>query len=116
MKIPSFKEFLNEEDNNFLFEMANLWPDETGLNEVIWISVQNANHGPRIKIFEGKTAIGKNFSVTIEDEPKVVGTCFVSNRELENIKKFITINKVNLIRYWNYQISTKEVASNILKV
>ena len=50
-----------------LNEMANFGTNSTGLKEVIWVSVKNANHGPRIKIYEGKTAKGKNFSVTIED-------------------------------------------------
>ena len=43
------------------------------------------SHGPRIKVYESLPN-GPNFSVTIEDEPRVVaGNCFVNNKELKRI-------------------------------
>jgi hypothetical protein len=107
---------MNEDENNFLFEMANFNPQHTGLKEVIWVLVKNANHGPRIKIFKDKQAKGESFSVTIENEPRVIGDCFVNSKELENIKKFILLNKKLLIKYWEYQLDTVDLALNIQKV
>ena len=99
-----------------LFEMANLWPNDTGLDEIIWISVKNANHGPRIKIYKNKQPKGENFSVTIEDNPTTIGEVFVNSKELSRIFEFVKLNKDNLIKYWEFEISTKEVTDNLLKI
>jgi len=107
-----FKDYLTQD----LYEMANFNPTRTGLKEVIWISVKNSNHGPRIKIYEGKQTKGKNFSVTIEDEPRTIGKVFVNSKELNNIFKFIKINKDLLLKYWEYQLDTVDLALNIQKI
>ena len=114
--MKSFDEFLEEKENSDLFEMSNLWSSRTGLDEVIWVSVKNANHGPRIKVYQGNTLSGPNFTVTIEDEPQVIGDCFVKTKELNRIFEFIQLNKENLVKYWNYQIDTVEMVGNIHKV
>lgn len=81
-----------------LYEMAHFGTSTTGLDEVIWIFVQNNTNStsPIIKIFEGPKAIGNSFSVIIEDSPKVIGISFVDDTELERICQFININKHNL--------------------
>ena len=60
-----------------LFEMANLRPKSTGLPMVIWVSEKGrSRHGPRIKICRQhgeKMDIANTASVTIEDEPRVIG-------------------------------------------
>ena len=90
-------------------------PKDTGLKEIVWVSPKNVNHGPRIKVYNLNKS--KDFSVTIEDNPRVVaGKCFVSGKEFERIVEFIKINKENLLKYWNYGLSTQELASNMLKV
>ncbi len=106
-----FKEYLHEAES--LYEMANFNPEHTGLKEVIWVSVKNANHGPRIKIYKNSKAKGTSFSVTIEDEPKTIGEVFVNSKELNRIKKFILKNKTNLIKYWEYQLDTVDLVKNI---
>lgn len=40
----------------------------------------------------------------------------MSGKEFERIGEFIKINKENLLKYWNYGLSTQELASNMLKV
>ena len=99
-----------------LNEMAPTYlPKDTGLKEIIWVSPKNANHGPRIKVYSLNKS--KDFSVTIEDEPRIVaGKSFVTSKEFDKIVDFIKLNKENLLKYWNYGLSTKELADNILKV
>jgi hypothetical protein len=100
-----------------LYEMSNLQPDDTGLNQVIWVSVANANHGPRIKVFNGHKAVGPSFAVTIEDTPRIIGNhSFIKTKDINKIKAFVKLNKENLIAYWNYEVSTKAFYNNILKV
>jgi len=113
MELKKFKDILNEK---MLLEMANFSPKHTGLKEVIWVSVKNANHGPRIKIFKNKQAKGENFSVTIEENPKTIGKVFVNSKELNKINEFIKVNERLLIDYWNYSIDTTDLAINITKV
>jgi hypothetical protein len=94
--------------------MANITPDESGVNFIIWISTKNANHGPRIKVFKSSPR-SENFSVSITDDPKVVaGNSFVSSKDLKNIIKFILINKDVLLDYWNaITDNTDEVLNRI---
>lgn len=103
-------------NDDMLFEMSNLFPIDTGLAEVVWVSVKNVSHGPRIKVFKGAAATGSTFSVTIEDQPKVIGKPFVSAKELKKIFKFVNLNKENLIKYWDFQMSTREMLDSIKKL
>ncbi|MGL4401632.1 MAG: SprT-like domain-containing protein, partial [Luteolibacter sp.] len=58
-----------------LWEMANALPEDTGLPVTIWISAKNAGHGPRIKAsFDTRLDVSKAVSVTIEDEPRQIGS------------------------------------------
>ena len=113
-KMNKFREYVRDAEK--LYEMApNYHQKDTGLKEIIWVSSKKASHGPRIKVY--KTLKGENFSVTIEDEPKVVaGKCFVNSKELKRIFEFIILNKDNLIKYWNFIIDSDELDENILKL
>ena len=83
----SFREWLREAKLN---EMSPSYtPEKTGLKEFIWVSAKMGSHGPRIKVYESLPN-GINFSVTIEDKPRVVaGKCFVNTKELNRIFDFI---------------------------
>ncbi len=113
--MKDFETWLSESEEP-LYEMSNIWPKSTGLKEVIWVSVKNANHGPRIKVYQGNTLSGPNFTVTIDDDPKVIGTSFVTQKELDRIFEFIKLNKTNLIDYWEFQIDTASMVGNIKKL
>lgn len=113
-KMNKFREYVRDAEK--LYEMVpNYYQKDAGLKEIIWVSSKKASHGPRIKVY--KTLKGENFSVTIEDEPKVVaGKCFVNSKELKRIFEFIILNKDNLIKYWNFIIDSDELDENILKL
>jgi len=100
-----------------MFEMSNLRPIHTGLNVVTWISGKgNAKHGPRIKISSkkgNKISIDNLISVTVDDNPKIIGNNKISVKDFEKIKKFIELNKDIIIKYWNRKIDTKEMINKI---
>ena len=108
----SFREWLRQGELN---EMTpQYYPAETGLKEIIWVSAKNASHGPRIKVYE--VSKGPNFSVTIEDKPRVVaGKCFVNSKELQKIFDFIIKYKTELIGYWNSELTEDEL-DNVLSL
>lgn len=112
--MKKFREWLREAELN---EMSPSYiPAKTGLKEFIWISAKMGSHGPRIKVYESLPN-GPNFSVTIEDKPRVVaGDCFVNNKELKRIFEFIIINKENLLLYWNECITSGQLTANIEKL
>lgn len=109
-------EYLSNSTEEPLYEMSNLWQARTGLDEIIWVSGKNANHGARIKVYKNKVPRGPNFSVTISDNPKTIGDVFVSNKELLRIYEFVKLNKELLLQYWEYQIETYEMVNSIKKV
>ena len=104
-----------------LFEMTNVRPDETGLKMVIYISPRmGAKHGPRIKVstFYGEKIYKENyFSITIEDEPRVIGK--TGDIKLEDVKKacqFVQENKDVLLKLWYDEISPTVAVQGFSKV
>ena len=55
-------------------EMANFYPQETGLGVVIWFGEVGGQHGPRIKVsnIAGKFAINDNFVISVSRNPQVL--------------------------------------------
>ena len=96
--------------------MANFYQKTTGLEEVIYVSVKQGSHGPRLKVFKDKRPQGDNFSVTIEDNPKTIGKVFVDSKELRKIFEFVNVNQELLINYWNFEIDTVELSNGLKKV
>lgn len=103
---------LKKIDNQSLFEMANISTKKTGLPVIVWISVKFENHKPRIKIMNKNCKV----SISIEDKPQIlVGNC-KSNKIIEQVKKWIKINKNVLLDYWNMKITTDEAIELLKKV
>ena len=100
----------------FLCEMSNIFPDKTGLKYTVYVSVKQGSHDPRIKIFKGKKPQGDNFSVTIEDEPKTIGTVFVNSKELNKIYNWVKLNKKVLLKHWNFEIDSLEMLSQLKRI
>ena len=59
-------------DEGEVVEMANLASARTGVDGVIFISTQMGGHGPRVTYFVRPGRSQPSFSVSIEDDPKVV--------------------------------------------
>jgi hypothetical protein len=98
-----------------IYEMANLRQPETGLRRIIWVATKSGRekHGPRIKVQKDtsrKINNGEWVSVTIADDPKIVGG---QAKDLESdfkeIKEFIVKHKVLLLKYWKGTITTTDL-------
>jgi hypothetical protein len=90
---------------NFCWLSAIIGPETTGMPMVIYVSPKHAPHGPQIKVnqrYEGRLVAGECFSVTIEDEPLILGeTGDIRVSGLCKLRSFIQINKELLLDYWD---------------
>lgn len=111
--ISSFKDLVElyeyikiEKENNLILEFANLGPKKHKFNVDLAMHImqptdKKLKHGPRVKFFQMKKPT-QNFSITIGDEPRVIGDWrkLISQKELtillENVLKF----KIPLLNFW----------------
>jgi len=116
MKIKSYKSIF-ETSEEPLWEMSNFFPNDTGLEHVIWISTKTGRekHGPRIKVF-GKDG---EIHISISDEPEIkkqLGKINIKKRALNKIFDFIKLNKDVLLSHWNGKISSKGLSDKIKSI
>jgi hypothetical protein len=101
---------LREDD---LFEMANLYPDETGLPMTVWVSPRgNARHDARVKVnmtHGHRITIENTAVVTIRPSPHIISGRLSSEDE-ELVSRWITLNTTALIAYWDGDIGTIQLA------
>jgi len=85
-------------------EMANLFPDDTGLERIIWFGEVGGQHGPRIKVsnVKGKFALNDNFVISVDKNPRVLTprSMKIKNSELEDIFDWVKINYDDLMEMW----------------
>jgi hypothetical protein len=113
-----------EELERYLWEMANLSPSTTGVERVIiWVSMAQdgaKRHGPRVKVsahLSTKADPNDLFVMTIQDDPQVVaGTCELPADSLEDVKAWISLNKLALLRHWHGEVTTDELLSQLVKI
>lgn len=107
-----------------LCEMANLFPENTGLPVVIWVQEKssdkigkNKHKLPRIKVMtkKGKANILQSVSVSIEDEPKVLNGKLPS-AIYNSVKEWILLNKISLLKHWNQEIDTVSLIHQLRKI
>lgn len=104
-----------------LSEMANVRPAKTGLSMVVYISTKfEVPHGPRLKVCKkhGDKFIGDTFSITISDEPRIIGKTGkeISAEDIIKVKKFIFLNKKTLLDYWDLKIDTADMIMSMKKI
>ena len=104
-----------------LLEMANMQPRETGLPAVIFISYKGiVKHGPRIKVSNvaGTFDPRDNFTMTIENYPRIIGRCKLKKSDVEDISDWILLNRDHLLKIWNHggEMSLHDVAIGFKKI
>lgn len=105
-----------------LSEMANLVPIDTGLPMAVYVSDKSGvPHGARLKVskfYGGKIDKGNLFTITISDNPTVIGknTGNIKLKDIELVKSFIVLNKDLLLQYWNFDIGIGEVLRKLRKL
>ena len=92
-------------DQMTLWEMTNLRPKDTGLDQHIWMSGKGgAKHGPRVKVSNtpGKFDSNDSFSMSVDHEPvKRAGTVKIKPEHVEKIRDWIKLNHDHLHKCWH---------------
>jgi hypothetical protein len=101
------------------YEMANLYPRETGLPMTVWVSPRGrARHDARIKVrrTHGDRMDGTNLAVvTIHPAPRVVKGPLAQS-DFAPVAAWITLNEDALIGYWNGTLGTVEFAARVRRL
>jgi hypothetical protein len=101
------------------FEMANLYPRDTGLRMTVWVSPRgNARHDVRIKVCTtpGDRMDATNTAVVaLRPRPRVVQGELVAD-DFAAVARWIASNEPALIGYWNGDLSTVELARRLRKI
>ena len=92
-----------------LFEMANLYPDTTGLPMTVWISPRgNARHDVRVKVnmtHGNQMSIANTAVVGVRPTPRVISGR-LSPGDAQALFGWISLNTDALVAYWEGRIDT----------
>ena len=105
-----------EEDD--LYEMANLFPRTTGLPMVVWASPRGrARHDARIKVSlaPGRMDIGHTAVVGIRPSPRLIEGDLPS-ADVALVSRWVTLNEAALIDFWNETIDSVELGGRLRKL
>jgi hypothetical protein len=101
------EEFVNQTDM-LVEEFSNASPDEHGWGidvkfHIMQPSDKRLQHGARIKVFRQSWASGDNFTITISDEPQVIGdySKVVTTKELNVLLFKVKKYRSALLSFWN---------------
>lgn len=107
-----------------LNEMANLFPRKTGLPAIIYISMRQASHEARIKIFDSKSKekIGNNqgcwISMLVSDNPTLDPHAgkpkYLKPAEIEVIRQWVIQHKQTLLDLWNGDILITDAINQLI--
>lgn len=90
----------------FLSEMAVMTPDQHNFGVDVRFHIMKEHegyklrHGPRIKVYNKFEM--QNFSISISDQPKVIGNWkgMINKKELNNLIECVIKYKIALLNYW----------------
>lgn len=103
-----------EEDARFL--MANLYPQETGLPRVIYISEKGrARHDARVKVSGApgeRMRLHDMATMSVRPTPRLLHGKLLRDEE-RVIAEWISRNEAVLVAYWNEELSTSEALSRL---
>ena len=92
-------------DEDQIVEMPNLSSARTGVDGVMFISTQMGGHGPSVKYFVRPGRSQPSFSVSIEDNPKVVANSLpqpVASRMAPTMIEWVKLNRTALLDFWHH--------------
>lgn len=107
------------EKENELFEMANLYPRDTGLPMTVWISPRgHARHDVRVKVCRkhgNRMDADDTASVSVRPSPTVMAGD-LDLADLKAVSAWITLNAEALVEYWDGELSTLELGGRLKRV
>jgi hypothetical protein len=109
---------MSDAEDNF-FEMANLFPADTGLPMVVWASERGgARHDVRVKVNQahGTRILPGSFAVVaVRPAPRLVAGN-LSPADLGVVSEWIRLNEAALVNYWEYRISTSQLIQQLRRL
>ena len=92
-----------------LFEMANLYPDTTGLPMTVWVSPRDsARHDVRVKVnttHGNQMNIANTAVVGVRPAPHMI-TGLLSPVDAQAVFQWVAMNTDTLVEYWDGRIDT----------
>ena len=97
-----------------LFEMANLYPEHTGLPFVVWISSgAGVQDDVRVKVSPGPKAIPSEM-ISVAIRPTIhVAVGEMSGSDLALLTQWIELNQDVILRFWDGEIDTVDAVQAI---
>jgi hypothetical protein len=99
---------MSDIDEDF-FLMADLFPADTGLAMVVWVSERgHARHDVRIKVNQShgtRMLPGNLATVAVCPTPRLIAGQ-LSAADIQAVSEWVRLNEAALVAYWEYQIST----------
>lgn len=113
--MPDYDDALAEQE--LAEEIVSYRRKTTGVRNTVFISPRGrTRHGPRIKVAidppDTVDPRGAVVSVEITNGEVVAGTG-IDPELLAQVREFIDLNQAALLAYWNYEISTDELAERL---
>ena len=109
---------MSEAEEDF-FQMANLFPDDTGLPMVVWASERGqARHDVRVKVNQshGTRMLPGNLAVVaVRPAPRLVAGN-LSPADLRAVSEWVRLNEAALVDYWEYRISTAQFIQRLRRL
>ena len=110
---------MSEVTEDELYEMANVYPDDSGLPMTVWVRPRsNERHGPRIKVctvYGARMHPSDTVTVTlpaIREIPQ--GT--LSAADLRAVSDWIRLNETAIKAHWEGRISSIEFGRRLQKL
>jgi hypothetical protein len=102
---------MTESHEDALFEMANIYPADSGLPMTIWVSPRGrARHDVRIKVnmaHGNSMSISNTAVVAVRPTPPIVAGQ-LSAADLRAVSDWIRLNEAAIVAHWEGQISAVE--------
>lgn len=103
-----------QRDAEDLFEMANLYPRETGLPMTVWVSPRgSARHDVRVKVnmvHGDRMSIANTAIVSVRPMPRVIAGR-LAPADTQAVFEWVTLNTDALVDYWEGRIGMIELAA-----
>ncbi len=98
---------------------GNIEPKHTGIDAMEWITFKQHDMPPSIFIGLNKNKLSScDIVVSFEENPKLIAACgaMFPPALWEQVLKWIKLNRVELTRHWNQELSTCEAMELLKKI
>ena len=108
-----------DDDEDALFEMANIYPADSGLPMTVWVSPRgHARHDVRIKVnmaHGNQMSISNTAVVGVRPTPHLVAGRLVP-ADLRVVSDWIRLNEAAIIAHWEGRISAIQFARQMRRI